>query len=168
MSKKKHYDNPLTKKIKLTKGYFTLVDIDDYEKVKNMKWYVCCSKGYNYAQTSYKSKKIWLSHLIMNPSKNLFVDHINHDTLDNRHFNLRICTKKENNRNYHLPVNNTSGYKGVCLRKLTGKWLAYIKYNGVRLNLGYFKDKIEAAKVYDKKAIELFGKFAYLNTYEKK
>lgn len=163
----KYYDNPLFKRIQLTKGYFTLVDIDIYEKIKDIKWYVCESKGYNYAQTSKKSKKTWLSHFIMNPPKCMLVDHINHDTLDNRRENLRICTKKENQQNYHLPVNNTSGYKGVCLRKLTGKWLCQIKNNGRFIYLGYFDNKIDAAKVYDKKAKELFGEFACLNTYEK-
>ncbi len=32
-----------------------------------------------------------------------------------------------------------------------------------KYNLGRFDDAVEAAKTYDKKAVELFGEFAFLN-----
>jgi hypothetical protein len=36
-------------------------------------------------------------------------------------------------------------------------------YRGERFNLGAYDNEIEAARAYDRKAIELFGEFAYLN-----
>lgn len=41
--------------------------------------------------------------------------------------------------------------------------MACIRYNNKTYNLGRYKTEIEAGKVYDKKAKELFGQFAKLN-----
>jgi len=41
------------------------------------------------------------------------VDHINHDTLDNRKSNLRLCTNAENIRNQKIRKGGSSKYKGV-------------------------------------------------------
>lgn len=48
------------------------------------------------------------------------------------------------------------------------KWQARICQNDKLIYLGYFDNEIEAAKAYDRKAIELFGDFAYLNFERKK
>jgi hypothetical protein len=58
-------------------------------------------------------------------------------------------------------------YKGVCYNKKYKKnWYARIFKNGECQYLGSFTNEIEAAKAYDKKAIELFGEFAKLNFKE--
>lgn len=43
------------------------------------------------------------------------------------------------------------------------KYIVKIVYNGRRHSLGTYSDPVVAAKVYDKKAIEVFGEFAYTN-----
>ena len=90
-------------------------------------------------------------------------DHINGDGLDNRKQNLRTCTHTENMRNRGKSKNNTSGFKGVSWHKRGKTWDAKIAHNKKLMHIGSFKDKEVAAKAYDRKAIELHGKFAKLN-----
>jgi hypothetical protein len=91
------------------------------------------------------------------------VDHINGDTLDNRIRNLRICSCAENLRNRGITKNNSSGFKGMSWHKECRRWQARIKYLGRDLHIGLFDDLFEAARAYDKKAAEIFGKFARFN-----
>ncbi|MBG9769668.1 hypothetical protein ABD75_11005 [Bacillus vallismortis] len=99
----------------------------------------------------------------MNPSDDQVVDHRNHDTLDNRRANLRLCSIGENNRNRKYSKHNTSEYKGVGWHKTNGRYRARIKFNGKSIHLGYFKTEIEAAEAYNKAAIKFHGEFAEIN-----
>ena len=54
-------------------------------------------------------------------------------------------------------------YKGVSFYNARRGFQANIKYKKQPVNIGYYKNEIDAAKAYDKKAKELFGEFAYLN-----
>jgi hypothetical protein len=76
------------------------------------------------------------------------IDHRKHasgthaqDALDN----LRIVTHREQQQNLRF---TSSRFSGVCWDKKIGKWHTQISLNGSRLSLGYFKDELEAAKVY--------------------
>ena len=91
------------------------------------------------------------------------VDHQDRNCLNNHLSNLRWCTQKENLQNMSKRKNTSSVYKGVCFDKKANKWRARIKHNDQRINLGYYVDESEAARAYDRKAIELFGVFAKLN-----
>lgn len=71
-------------------------------------------------------------------------DHINGDKKDNRWENLRECTQSENQHNSKIPINNTSGVKGVSFDNRVGKWKAYITIKGKQTYLGSFLQKSEA------------------------
>lgn len=154
------------KKIMLTRGQVTLVDDEDFEWLSQWKW--CARKGASgkfYAARSQwdsdtkKNKTIIMARVIVGAKKGEEVDHKNGNTLDNRRrYNLRLCTPTQNRHNVGLSRRNTSGYKGVAFRKNSRKWEARMY-----LYLGSFNLKEEAARAYDKKAIELFGEFAKLN-----
>ena len=47
--------------------------------------------------------------------------------------------------------------------KRTKKFKAQININNKRTGLGYFENKIEAAKAYNEAAIKYYGEFANLN-----
>jgi group I intron endonuclease len=59
--------------------------------------------------------------------------------------------------------NETSKYRGVSYRKDRGKYRAYLFYKGKQISLGLYENEIDAAKAYNKKALELYGEDAILN-----
>lgn len=124
------------------KNQIILVDLDDFETVKNYCWYVD-NKGYAQNNNS-KNKHIRMHRLILNPPKNMQVDHINHNKLDNRRCNLRIVTNQENQFNRNPSKNNTSGYVGVSYNKECKKWCCQITLNGRCIHSELFDTKEQA------------------------
>jgi hypothetical protein len=100
---------------------------------------------------------------IAGPGPGQVVDHINHDGLDNRRCNLRVCSHAENVRNQRGQYGRSSRYKGVSRDRRLGKWRAQIWHNGKHTYLGLHDSETAAAEAYNAKARELFGEFAYLN-----
>jgi hypothetical protein len=137
----------------------TLIDEDDFELVSKHRWYLS-KKGYAYTAPSVR-----IHRLIMRPASHLQIDHINHNKLDNRKSNLRICTGEENARNCPISIRNTSGFKGVSssLQNRYRIWRARIFFNKKEINIGSYKTKEEAAEAYNKMALKHYGEFAVLN-----
>lgn len=112
------------------------------------------------------SRYIWLHREILHPDSGEEGDHINRDTLDNRRCNLRIASRSQNGANRGLYANNTTGFRGIAYRARSKKgkpWRSGIQVNGRTLHLGCFYTAEEAARMYDKAALEHFGPFASLN-----
>jgi hypothetical protein len=138
-------------------GHRILLDDEDYERFGHYTWHVDC--GY----LKWRNKR--LHRLIMNPPPHLFVDHINGDPLDCRRANLRIATNQQNCRNSR-PRGGSSKLKGAVFdrcHKGRKPWRSRIRVNGKLIHLGNFATEIEAAKAYDKAALEMFGEFARPN-----
>jgi len=145
--------------------YF-VIDEDDYLKVKNFTWW---PDRFGRPQTDIwdkknkKAKRVLIGRLIMNFPKNKVVDHINGDQLDNRKINLRICTKKQNQRNrIKLNKNNTSGFRGVSWDKCRRKWAAQLSINYKHMYLGRFDDIQKARMAVREAILEKHGEFANL------
>lgn len=155
----------MTKELTLTKGYVALVDDEDYEYLSRWKW--TYSGGYALRRVLHDGKKvtIMLHRQIMNAQESLDVDHRDTNPLNNQRYNLRVCTRTQNNANRTPYKFGTSKFKGVSFRRdrLSNPWRASIGYNNQRLSLGVYPTEIQAAKSYDEKARELFGEFALTN-----
>lgn len=152
--------------IPLTQGFFSLVDKDDFYKFSTKRWYADKIRNYIMAVRTEgygKNKKtVYLHRLIMSCPKGLFVDHINHDTLDNRKSNLRICTVAENTRNSVKSSRNSSGYKGVSWNSKNKNWRVQINVDNRHIEVGSFKDKVEASKAYLQASKQYHRQFSHL------
>lgn len=155
-------------KIKLTQGFFTTIDDEDYELVSKYKWSLTKNGSKMYARTSIGGRKnpikIYMHRLILGlTDPALTGDHINGDGLNNQRNNLRACTKKQNNQNVSPRITKRhSKYVGVSKRIKTGKWRAYIKPDE-KQRCKTFNCETAAALWYNCKAREYFGEFAYQN-----
>ncbi len=147
---------------------------DEYEWLANFKWHVTKS-GYAVHYANSRDAEFWgqpiktaiyMHRVVAGLARGdkRVVDHINHDKLDNRNENLRICTAAENLRNQ----TSRKKYKGVF--QLTGnrkkKWQSIIIFNRERHYLGTFATEAEAAAAYNAAAVEFFGEYACLNVID--
>lgn len=143
-------------------GGTVLIDERDYDLVAQYKWCVD-DKGY---AVNTRSEHHYMHRLIANAPPGSMVDHANGDRLDNRRKNLRPATRSQNAANSWNNTNST-GYRGVHLRKDCGKYQSKVTYNRKTQHLGYFDDAEEAALAYDTAALEIWGEFAVLNFPER-
>lgn len=152
--------------VTLNKGIKMLIDSDVWDLFKHKKWFAVNShaRGNFYVMRASYGKTETLHRLIMGVNdRNVFVDHINHNTLDNRKCNLRLCTRSENARNLNSHKDSISKYLGVTLHKNRNKWQTQIKINGKNTYIGVFEKEIDAAMAYDKVAKIHHKQYANLN-----
>lgn len=146
-----------------------VVDDDLYDYLNQWKWH-CTSRLYAMRTEIINGKKhgVLMHRFIMNAPKNMEVDHINHNTLDNRKENLRICTRGENEHNRSKenklnPRDYTSKYKGLAINKQNGYYEVKIIVDSKKIFIGYFENEEAAANAYNEYAIKYFGEYACLN-----
>ncbi len=158
------------KTLNLSQGYSVIVDDSDFEELSKHKWYAALRKHTVYATRNFRDENgkpglIMMHRQIMGAvDKSLFVDHINHNGLDNRRENLRIVTVAVNNANRRPTVaGGKSIFKGVFWDKELLSWAAYITKDGKRHKIGNFEDDVEAARAYDAEALIFWGLGADVN-----
>lgn len=108
---------------KMGKGKYAIVDDEDYEKVSRYRWHY----GNGYAISDFGVR---MHRFIMSPPQDLVVDHINHDRLDNRRSNLKICTQFENSQNR---THARATYGNIYSNKKVTKWCACNMIDGKRV-----------------------------------
>jgi len=137
--------------IPLTQGTFAIVDAEDYDRLARHK--LCAVKGRDtfYAQRFKDGKIVSMHREIMRAPNGVVCDHKNHDGLDNRKSNLRLCTSAQNQYNKRAIQGCSSRYKGVSRRGDYKRWRARIGFNGKRIHLGDFAGEIQAAGLHNKK-----------------
>ena len=143
-----------------------IFDKEDIDKISNYTWYLS-NTGYVVTSTVRNVSKIKLLHrVIMNlpDDDNRCVDHINHDTLDNRKVNLRICTISNNHANQKKSSRNTSNVVGVDFISRLNKWRARIRVNYKDIHLGTYNDFNKAVKARKQAEEKYFGDYSYDNS----
>lgn len=153
-----------------------IIDTADLEKVSGYKYKWCISyhksiDGYYVKATKYvgivdgvpKSRPMLLHRYIIDDEidETIHVDHINHDTLDNRRENLRKTNNLNNTKNRRSKAkNNTSGYRNVCWDKASERWIVQLQVNGKNKTFGWLKDVHEAGKLAEELREKYYGEFS--------
>ena len=152
-----------------------IYDEGDEEFVSRHSWYVWkdpVNKNLYYCRTNItvngKQKTYRFHRLLLGVTdRKIEVDHINHNGLDNRRENLRVCDRNQNQANARPGSNQSSVYKGVYFKKNRSHrptpWIAQIQVDLRQIHLGCFSTEEEAALAYNRAALIYFGEFAFLN-----
>lgn len=155
------------REVPLSHGYVALVDDEDYERVAAHRWraHINTRSRSIYAVRTERGRTVWMHRFILGLGQDgPRVDHRNGNGLDNRRrVNLRPATRSENARN--KKPQSGRALKGICRskRNKTHPWSAAINVESKPIFLGTFTTPIEAARAYDRAAVQLHGEFARLN-----
>jgi len=159
------------RRIPLTRDKYALVDPADFDRLSEYKWHIVGARGTFYAvrntgqQLGQKRIVVKMHREILKVPDGMFVDHINHNGLDNRRANLRPATQAQNARNRRKVHrdNYHSNYKGLTWYKHQNRWAVRVMVDNKSKFIGYFDNELDAAKAYDTAAKKYHGDFASLN-----
>lgn len=148
--------------IALTQGQFAKVDEGDLKRIALHRWHIVrVTGGLVYAATTLNGKRVYMHRFILKTKSDEYVDHINHDGLDNRRSNLRIVSQSINLANARRQQNNRTGFRGVVHYRRG--WKAQVKYQQQLVQSNQILDKKRAALLRDEMARQLFGPSIFLN-----
>lgn len=152
--------------IPLSQGLEALVDDEDFETLTKFKWHAEVRSNTSYAVHTYrvlgKVNKIYMHHKITGYR---YVDHKNHNGLDNRRENLLKSNSFANMARSRGRRSSSSTYKGVSWDNRQRAWMVNIKRRGVVQFKKQFRDELYAALVYDREILRIDGPLAVTNFY---
>tara|TARA_R110000744_G_scaffold69841_1_gene141532 strand:+ start:103 stop:606 length:504 start_codon:yes stop_codon:yes gene_type:complete len=149
--------------VTLTQGYTAIIDAADVPLVEGYNWYVKHSGYTVYAHrndySGTKPRTVIMHRTILGDPEELEVDHRDGEGINNRRSNLRAATRAQNQQNTRISSANTSGFKGVSLHGVSGKWRVRISLNGNSTDLGLFGSPEEAHAAYCRASEKYHGEF---------
>ena len=135
-----------------------LIDLDDIDKCKDIKWHID-AKGY-VVNTTIRQ----IHRYIMDCPDYMVVDHINHNPLDNRKSNLRVCTVNDNQKNMPISSNSKTNLRGISIEKNRNKkYRVRLQLNGKTHNKAFYT--LEDAFMY-KMSLDIFYHKEYSSFYQ--
>lgn len=135
--------------IPLTCGQFAIVNESDYERIMSIGewsaiWYQNTDSFYSERKMKFDNRmmtqRMHREILGLKPGDPEYVDHINHDTLDNRRSNLHKTNCRGNSENRLDQSMHGPGIERIY----NGKFRARARLNGKNIHLGYHKTMAEA------------------------
>lgn len=157
---------------------WTTVDLEDLDRVLNFDYswhsgYRAKTKSYYAKANVYTGEKVnekwkyytlYLQQFLLGiEGRKVDVDHINHDTLDNRKENLRVSYRKSNSKNRNgKNINNKSGYRNVSYIPSNGnkKYIVQLMINGKNTRLKSFSNADEAGAYAEQMREKYYGEYA--------
>lgn len=168
------------RQIKLTQNKVAFVDADIYKLLEDVPFHAVHSKRKFYARSNRTllegKPRTYLHWIVIAPSfrKSFQIHFKDGNTLncqrDNleyieRSVNAQATSKKQKERkksSKYLGVSKDYDIKGLRNKR----WSAIIKHKGKVYRLGRYLTEEEAAEAYNKKATELFGSSAKINSFK--
>lgn len=132
----------------------TVFDVCDLVRLSPLKWTQFNNEGY----IRHNASRTYLHRLILEAPKELQVDHVDGNVLNNRRANLRLVTPIEQNYN-RTPIRSNTGVKGVSYSSTRGLYKAKIS-SDCKEYYSCFSTLKEAEHWVRKKRTELHGEFA--------
>ena len=124
----------LEKLIKHNHSWHTIYD----KKLKS--YYAKCSQSYHDESGKYRQKTIYLHRFVLDYNGKDYVDHENHDTLDNQLHNLKIVDQSVNMKNgSDIRKNNSSGEPNVGWSNGDERWIVQFSINKKNKTFGRFR-----------------------------
>lgn len=122
--------------LKNNEEYFTCVDDDSFELVKDILWKITVD---GYVQSVRKQKPVYLHKLVMNMVEC-------RDTI--KHLNENRCDNRKENLITHREYKEKIGRDGDGVSSHNNLWTSRIRVNGKHLYLGQYKTENEAKAAY--------------------
>jgi len=155
------------KKIKLIRGKFAIVDNEDFPYLSRFNWSLG-KTGHATRQIKGNYVELYMEFFIKQKSKGERYLFKNRNPLDLRKENILVTNFGVSSAFSKKTSSETSSrFKGVYWDKRAKKWIAYLTARigdkRVKLLWQSFDNEKEAALARNKKAIEIFGQYAYQN-----
>lgn len=152
------------------------VSASDYEWLNKYHWTAVWGETSQtwYATARIDGHNVKMHRLILKAKKGQIVDHQDFNGINNARDNIQIVSASVSRHRIRKPRFSphggtpTSKYRGVSWQAATESWYAEITKEGKTYFLGRFDSEIDAAKAFNRKARQLYGKFAMLNKLPRK
>jgi hypothetical protein len=149
--------------VPLSKGKFAIIDEACADLILPHRWFaVMPSKKSHkwYAARHVNAVRVWMHRVVAGTPAGMLTDHRDGDGLNNLRSNLRICTASQNQCNKEVG-RGLNRFRGV--KQSSGRFSAVIWLDNEPRFLGLFTSELDAARAYNRAALELHGEFARLN-----
>lgn len=141
-----------------------IIDAEDLPLIKGSVALAGRDGAFGVLMTS-RHERVFVDRLVMGNPVGKVIGHVNHEVVDCRKVNLRVCSRAD--ISHHTKPSNssrkTSKYKGVCWQTRNQKWRVVKKIGGKQYHVGYFDSETEAARAYDAFVKANCNDFAYVN-----